>query len=102
MTQLEIWTKTLENFGLKCDVMTLDRVHLSGVIRYSPSNFRLYKIIIQLDEFEKISEIKIKFLKGYTFMHSEAFDTNYTDSTSDRFIKRHWREFRMTKLAEII
>jgi hypothetical protein len=102
MTELEIWIKTLENLGLKLDVMSQDRIRLSGVIRYSPSNFRLYKIIIELDENREIEQIKVEFLKGYTFMHSEAFDTNYTDSTSDRFIKRHWREFRNTKLAEII
>jgi len=102
MTELEIWIKTLENLGLKLDVVSQDRIRLSGVIRYTPSNFRLYKIIIELDNNNSLSDIKIKFLKGYTFMHTETFDTVYQDSTSERFIKRHWQEFRNTKLVQII
>ncbi len=102
MTELKIWTDTLENLDLKCDLSTFDRQHWSGVIRYTPSNFRLYKIIIELDNNNSLSDIKIKFLKGYTFMHTETFDTVYQDSTSERFIKRHWQEFRNTKLVQII
>ena len=100
MTDLKLWLKTLENLNFKIEVDLENFKIFTGIINYSPNCQRHYKIKIehQLDE---IKSLKIEFQKGRQFMHHFSFE-NYQSTTPDRFIKRHFKEFRNAKLETIV